>query len=251
MSQVPLVVIEPNMVLRLSLCAFLATRDFEVVEMVASPSELAAKASSTPSLAVVISSTEGCCLKLIAEVKVIYPAAVIVVFGGSLEMKSALDLLAAGANAYLNNSTTSDAFFKTLELAAHGLTVVSVKGVSLESHVSSNAVKVDGLNPVSATADYGSQRPDGKSFSQTLDPASFQGQRCSSLSPREISILQLIRDGSPNKLIAIRLNISEATVKVHMKSIMRKISAKNRTQAAVWLSDQAQTLANGVDGPRG
>jgi two-component system, NarL family, nitrate/nitrite response regulator NarL len=32
------------------------------------------------------------------------------------------------------------------------------------------------------------------------------------------------------------LNITEATVKVHLKSIMRKISAGNRTQAAVWAS---------------
>jgi two-component system nitrate/nitrite response regulator NarL len=40
--------------------------------------------------------------------------------------------------------------------------------------------------------------------------------------------------GSSNKVIAHNLAIAEATVKVHIKSILRKIRARNRTQAAIW-----------------
>jgi two-component system, NarL family, nitrate/nitrite response regulator NarL len=40
--------------------------------------------------------------------------------------------------------------------------------------------------------------------------------------------------GSSNKVIAYDLSITEATVKVHVKSILRKIHASNRTQAATW-----------------
>jgi len=40
--------------------------------------------------------------------------------------------------------------------------------------------------------------------------------------------------GSSNKVIACNLAIAEATVKVHIKSILRKIRARNRTQAAIW-----------------
>ena len=55
-----------------------------------------------------------------------------------------------------------------------------------------------------------------------------------SLSPRETSILSCLSRGASNKLIAREINISEATVKVHVKAILRKIGVANRTQAAVW-----------------
>ena len=54
------------------------------------------------------------------------------------------------------------------------------------------------------------------------------------LSPREVQILRCLLDGDSNKMIAIRLDITEATVKVHLKSLLRKINASNRTQAAIW-----------------
>jgi two-component system nitrate/nitrite response regulator NarL len=54
------------------------------------------------------------------------------------------------------------------------------------------------------------------------------------LSSREREILQLLMTGASNKLIAIRLGIAEATVKVHLKTLLRKIDVNNRTQAAIW-----------------
>ncbi|MFX5817298.1 LuxR C-terminal-related transcriptional regulator, partial [Acinetobacter baumannii] len=54
------------------------------------------------------------------------------------------------------------------------------------------------------------------------------------LSPREISILQCLIEGDSNKCIARKINIAEATVKVHIKAILRKIRVQNRTQAAIW-----------------
>ncbi|MPY68667.1 MAG: response regulator [Alphaproteobacteria bacterium] len=54
------------------------------------------------------------------------------------------------------------------------------------------------------------------------------------LSAREMEILRLLVDGSSNKGIARRLDIAEATVKVHVKAVLRKIQVTNRTQAAVW-----------------
>jgi two-component system nitrate/nitrite response regulator NarL len=41
-------------------------------------------------------------------------------------------------------------------------------------------------------------------------------------------------DGDANKVISRRLNITEATVKVHIKAILRKLRVANRTQAAIW-----------------
>jgi len=54
------------------------------------------------------------------------------------------------------------------------------------------------------------------------------------LSDREIEILKGLIRGEPNKVISRRLTVTEATVKVHVKSILRKLGVMNRTQAAIW-----------------
>jgi DNA-binding NarL/FixJ family response regulator len=53
----------------------------------------------------------------------------------------------------------------------------------------------------------------------------------SSLSIREIDVLQLIAAGNANKLVADKLSISEDTVKGHVKSILSKLDAHDRTHA--------------------
>jgi len=58
------------------------------------------------------------------------------------------------------------------------------------------------------------------------------------LSDRERQILRCLLDGHSNKHIARALGITEGTVKVHLKALMRKISAVNRTQAALWARSQ-------------
>ena len=53
------------------------------------------------------------------------------------------------------------------------------------------------------------------------------------LTPREQHVLEALQLGLPNKLIAVRLNLSENTVKMHIQRIMRKCSAHNRTEAVL------------------
>lgn len=55
-----------------------------------------------------------------------------------------------------------------------------------------------------------------------------------SLTEREQEILALIAEGMSNKLIARELNISDGTVKVHVKNLLRKLNLRSRLQAAVW-----------------
>ena len=62
------------------------------------------------------------------------------------------------------------------------------------------------------------------------------------LSPREVQILRHLMNGYSNKAIARALDISEATVKVHLKALLRKVRVSNRTQAAVW------AMNNGIAG---
>ena len=51
------------------------------------------------------------------------------------------------------------------------------------------------------------------------------------LTPRELEVLELIRDGNRNKQIADKLSISETTVNFHIKNIVDKLQANDRTHA--------------------
>jgi two-component system, NarL family, nitrate/nitrite response regulator NarL len=55
------------------------------------------------------------------------------------------------------------------------------------------------------------------------------------LTPREYQLMNYLSEGLSNKVIALRSNIAEATVKVHIKAILRKLRLQNRTQLAVWV----------------
>jgi two-component system nitrate/nitrite response regulator NarL len=56
------------------------------------------------------------------------------------------------------------------------------------------------------------------------------------LSSRERDVLYCLMGGNSNKVIARELDVCEATVKVHVKAILRKLEVNNRTQAAMWAS---------------
>jgi len=58
------------------------------------------------------------------------------------------------------------------------------------------------------------------------------------LSQREEEILKSVVRGHSNKMIARTCGVTDATIKVHMKSILRKIRVANRTQAAIWALEQ-------------
>lgn len=73
-------------------------------------------------------------------------------------------------------------------------------------------------------------------------------QPTSPLSGREELVLRGLIDGHANKVIARNLGIADATVKVHVKAVMRKLRVANRTQAALWGLDNLDRL-NGVRQP--
>jgi len=68
----------------------------------------------------------------------------------------------------------------------------------------------------------------------------------SELTPRELEILCLLADGQSNKVIARNLGISDGTVKLHVKAILRKLEVHSRVEAAVIAVEQGlkQSRAN-------
>jgi DNA-binding NarL/FixJ family response regulator len=68
-------------------------------------------------------------------------------------------------------------------------------------------------------------------------PLSQRPLTSSAVTGRELAVCRAIRQGKPNKIIAYELNMCESTVKVHVRHIMKKLRAKNRTDVAIKAAD--------------
>jgi len=94
-------------------------------------------------------------------------------------------------------------------------------------------------------------RPRAASVTPPFPDAPFSA-RVPALSQREDQVLRALARGQSNKVIARACTVTEATVKVHVKSILRKIQVGNRTQAAIWamqsgyFADAAQMMPKGL-----
>jgi two-component system nitrate/nitrite response regulator NarL len=132
----------------------------------------------------------------------------------------------AGANGYFVNAITCDRFTKSVELVMMGETIFPPAFMSFL------------LDPKARPGDSAENTQAGEPILlATEDPTAPL------LSPREKLILTCIIGGDPNKCIARKMDIAEATVKVHVKAILRKIRVQNRTQAAIWaVNNGSQTL---------
>jgi DNA-binding NarL/FixJ family response regulator len=64
------------------------------------------------------------------------------------------------------------------------------------------------------------------------------------LTQRQVDVVEALRQGKANKQIARDLNLRESTVKVHIRQIMRKLDAKNRTEIAV-LANELREISRG------
>ena len=73
--------------------------------------------------------------------------------------------------------------------------------------------------------------PARSAFRRRSPPSSPNTSRTSALTEREIDVLQHVAGGNRNREIAELLSISEETVKVHVKHIMEKLGATDRTSA--------------------
>ncbi|EFM17637.1 Nitrate, nitrite response regulator protein [Pantoea agglomerans 299R] len=127
----------------------------------------------------------------------------VVVFSVSDNEEDVISALKRGADGYLLKDMEPEDLLKALHQAAAGQIVLS-----------------EALTPI-LVARLREAQP-----GQTRD--------INQLTRREREILQLISDGMTNKAIARKLDISESTVKVHVKYLLKKMNLKSRLEAAVW-----------------
>ncbi|PIJ49533.1 two-component system response regulator NarL [Erwinia sp. OLTSP20] len=131
----------------------------------------------------------------------------IVIFTVSDAQQDVVAALRQGAEGYLLKDMEPEALLAALHQAAAGEMVLS-----------------DNLAPLLAE--------------QLRAPQVPANLALSALTPRETEILHQLSRGLSNKLIARELDISESTVKVHVKHLLQKLSLRSRTEAAIWLLQQ-------------
>ncbi|MEW6642046.1 MAG: response regulator transcription factor [Pseudomonadota bacterium] len=142
------------------------------------------------------------------------------------QIANAASAYRAGASAYFANVATSATFIKYLELVMLGETIIPAAflRVVLERAVRDDPGTGRNDGEIEGGKVNGKDEPAGASDKSPMQQ----------LSAREKTILRCIIEGCSNKAIARKVAISEATVKVHVKSILRKFRVHSRTQAAIW-----------------
>ena len=161
----------------------------------------------------------------------------IVAIGRTSELHVVLMAIEAGAVGYLHEEMTTKTLIMALELVLRGETVLPPVVVSLLAGYGAAKSQV-----TVATA------PRRNGAELLFMPEQIK-RNDAGFSKRQTAILQALIDGAPNKVIAQQLKLSEATVKLHVKAVLRKIHVSNRTQAAVWAIKQASN--NNIDSQRG
>lgn len=133
--------------------------------------------------------------------------------------------LRGGANGYLLKTMDADALVDSILRVMRGESVIA-----------------DGMTSKLVAAYRGAASRNSTAAVETCnEPAGTAASPLTQLSPRELVILQGIARGESNKLIARSLGIAEATVKIHVQHVLRKLNVTSRVQAAVIASEHQRS----------
>lgn len=144
-------------------------------------------------------------LDALAALREAVPDAPVVVLSGETDPRVVRAAIERGAMGFIPKSATPEVLIEALRL-------VLARGVYLPLAVLEATTAVE--------ADVAAEPASG---------AEAAGQP--GLTPRQKEVLRYVIQGKPNKVIARELNLSEATVKVHLSSVLRAFGVHNRTEA--------------------
>jgi len=142
-------------------------------------------------------------LEALRRIKSEAPQTKVVILTVSEEDASLITAMRSGAQGYLLKSLSTEEFLTSLERLTRGELAISNQDI--------NRI-VEGLVGLV------NQPPDSPK---------------DTLTDRETELLQLVAEGLSNKTIAQHLSVSENTVKYHMRQILQRLDAQNRTEAAI------------------
>ncbi len=214
---VPTLLVEPNTLLREGLKRILTETAYALVATAATLDEARQLWEPDQGPCLLISNATGdhdeAC-RQIQKFKEQHSSVRAVMLVDQYDLGQVLAAFQAGADAYLLKSVSCEVLVKSLDL------------VLLGEAVFPSAI----LNLVRDQMSQPQERPELQNSPESAE----DDPPAKGLSVRETVILRCLMEGDSNKIIARKFDITEATVKVHVKAILRKIRAKNRTQAAIW-----------------
>ena len=223
MPSIVCIVVHPSRIVREGLKRILAESPFEPACTASGMADVPATIAAAGEQVLVLIGVrkESGLAEDLSAVKASFPDANVVVVGDANQLDLVTVALGLGATSFVDENVATSCLIKELELVGQGEPVISVLIMkrllgNFSSPPSEAVVAIRALD----------EKP----------PPETQGQaeQKSPLSGREAAILSGLVQGASNKMIACQLKITEATVKVHVKAILRKIRVRNRTQAAIW-----------------
>lgn len=143
--------------------------------------------------------------RLIKRVAQIFPSMPVVVLSDVEDLQQVVSVLKAGSRGYISTGMS-------LDVAVEALHLVRAGGQFLPANC------VVGMDKIESEA----HAP----VEQASAPV------VGMFTPRQTAVVEALRRGKANKIIAYELNMRESTVKVHVRNIMKRLKAKNRTEVA-------------------
>jgi DNA-binding NarL/FixJ family response regulator len=209
--RVPLALVDPAPLMRQSIAAMFARALPEyVIVSAANIDELLRTGSQALRPALVVINAKSAPVSdpwvqaALEGVKQHLAEAPVVLLSDRNDVEDVINALSNGIRGYINPSVEPEVVFAALKLVHAGGTFVpahAIRAVAVKVHNGPRCTR----HQVMAALD---------------------------LTPRELSVIELLREGTPNKLIATALQMQESTVKVHVRNIMKKLHVSNRTHAA-------------------
>lgn len=209
MQTVTTLVVDSSRLFREGLGQLLAGTQFRIAAELSSIAEVSARmeAGLDPALVLVeLDNAPDDTFEQLKHLRTMLADAKLVVLANRLSSRALAQSLEAGADGYLLKNMSVEALLQSLNLVMLGEKVFPTQLATLLVE--------------------GKARPER--------PLLRSMETTAGLSEREMAILRCLVHGYPNKVIADQLQMTEASVKVHLKAVLRKIHVSNRTQAAIW-----------------
>ena len=232
--KVATVLLVPNSLLWEGLARLLSTTEYKPVRCASCVEELTHGPAFDAKKALFIISWDACArasdadapLREVQLLRDRYPDAYLIILSDVCNVDDVIATLRAGANGYIMNSMTCDMLTKSFDLVMSGETVLPSEFTRALYDRKSPTLKITAPRA----------RPEPVDVVDVDDPLQRANgvTEMRKLSGREMAIMSRLIRGDSNKSIARGIGLAEATVKTHVKAILRKIGVKNRTQAALW-----------------
>ncbi|MDF2439268.1 MAG: two-component system, NarL family, response regulator LiaR [Abditibacteriota bacterium] len=223
---ISVVIVDDHFVVRQGVRAFLETQDGLIVVGEASDGEAGVQLVTQLRPDVVLMDLVMPILNGVEatrRIKDASPQTQVIILTSFLESEYVLPAVRSGALSYLLKDASSAELLDAIHKAARGEAVLHPQVTARIVHA------LRSLAPHSET--YAPQQPAPQKYAAQQHSAP---RNPAALSERELEVLQWIAQGLANHDIAIRLFISEKTVKSHVSSILAKLEVSDRTQAAVF-----------------